>query len=198
MCAPLWDQGRKAVGVLQVDTRDHRHHFKQDDLNFLVAVAGTISMAVENARLHAIEVDFRQNGKLPERHSPLSEDQEKCLDGAISALAQARQILPAQLSVFAELVKDKDWSPVTLENVGRLGDTPTALVSSEAGRSDQARFVNINTATEQELKTLPGVGAAIARQIIGGRPYRDVDGLLDIKGIRTKNLEAMRPLIKVE
>ena len=60
MCAPLWDQQRKPVGVLQVDTRDHRHHFKQDDLNFLVAVAGTISMAVENARLHAIEVRHRQ------------------------------------------------------------------------------------------------------------------------------------------
>jgi phosphoserine phosphatase RsbU/P len=56
ICAPLWDQQRKPVGVVQVDTRDHRHHFKQEDLSFLVAVAGTISLAVENARLHAIEV----------------------------------------------------------------------------------------------------------------------------------------------
>jgi phosphoserine phosphatase RsbU/P len=60
MCAPLWDQGRNAVGVLQVDTRDYRHHFKQHDLDFLVAVAGTLSLAVENARLHAIEVEHRQ------------------------------------------------------------------------------------------------------------------------------------------
>jgi phosphoserine phosphatase RsbU/P len=56
MCAPLWDQQRNPVGILQVDTRDYLHHFNQEDLNFLVAVAGTISMAVENARLHAIEV----------------------------------------------------------------------------------------------------------------------------------------------
>jgi phosphoserine phosphatase RsbU/P len=59
MCAPLWDQERKPVGVLQVDTRDHRKWFKLDDLDFLVAVAGTISMAVENARLHEIEVQHR-------------------------------------------------------------------------------------------------------------------------------------------
>jgi len=60
MCAPLWDQQRSPVGVLQVDTRDHRKWFTLDDLDFLVAVAGTISMAVENARLHDIEVRHRQ------------------------------------------------------------------------------------------------------------------------------------------
>ncbi len=60
MCAPLWDRQRSPVGVLQVDTRDHRKWFKLDDLDFLVAVAGTISMAVENARLHDIEVRHRK------------------------------------------------------------------------------------------------------------------------------------------
>ena len=60
MCAPLWDQERRPAGVLQVDTRDYRNRFKQDDLDFLVCVAGTISMAVENARLHGIEVRHRQ------------------------------------------------------------------------------------------------------------------------------------------
>jgi serine phosphatase RsbU (regulator of sigma subunit) len=60
LCAPLWDQQRRPVGVLQVDTRDYQNRFKQDDLDFLVAVAGTISMAVENARLHGIEVRHKQ------------------------------------------------------------------------------------------------------------------------------------------
>jgi phosphoserine phosphatase RsbU/P len=59
MCAPLWDQQRRPVGVLQVDTRDHRKWFKIADLDFLVAIAGTISMAVEYARLHEIEVQHR-------------------------------------------------------------------------------------------------------------------------------------------
>ncbi len=59
MCAPLWDQQRRAVGVLQVDTRDHRNLFTIADLDFLVAIAGTISIAVENARLHEIEVQHR-------------------------------------------------------------------------------------------------------------------------------------------
>lgn len=60
MCAPLWDTQRKPVGILQVDTRDRSNRFNQDDLEFLVAVAGTISVAVENARLHDLEIRRRQ------------------------------------------------------------------------------------------------------------------------------------------
>jgi competence ComEA-like helix-hairpin-helix protein len=58
--------------------------------------------------------------------------------------------------------------------------------------------VNINTATEEELRSMPGIGAAIAHRIIGGRPYRAIDHLLKVKGIGGKTLEGMRPLIKVE
>src|SRR5262249_19810046 len=54
MCVPLWDHGRRAVGVLQIDTREGESRFGRDDLDFLVAVAGAVGMAVENARLHEI------------------------------------------------------------------------------------------------------------------------------------------------
>jgi hypothetical protein len=37
--------------------------------------------------------------------------------------------------------------------------------------------VNLNSATQQELEALPGVGEATARKIIAGRPYSSVDDL---------------------
>ncbi|HZW29263.1 MAG TPA: SpoIIE family protein phosphatase [Isosphaeraceae bacterium] len=52
MCAPLLDQERKPVGIIQIDTRDGRGRFEQDDLDLLVAVASQIGIAVQNARLH--------------------------------------------------------------------------------------------------------------------------------------------------
>lgn len=52
MCVPLLDQDRKPVGIMQIDTRDGRGRFDQDDLDLLVAVASQISVAVQNARLH--------------------------------------------------------------------------------------------------------------------------------------------------
>jgi serine phosphatase RsbU (regulator of sigma subunit)/pSer/pThr/pTyr-binding forkhead associated (FHA) protein len=56
MCVPVWNHERHAVGILQLDTQDPRGRFTQEDLEFLVALAGTISMAVENARLHELAV----------------------------------------------------------------------------------------------------------------------------------------------
>ena len=58
--------------------------------------------------------------------------------------------------------------------------------------------VNVNTAMVAELEALPGIGPVIARRIIEGRPYRSVEDLLRVKGIREKRLEEIRPLVKVE
>jgi serine phosphatase RsbU (regulator of sigma subunit)/pSer/pThr/pTyr-binding forkhead associated (FHA) protein len=52
MCAPLWSQGGKAFGVLLVDSRSKKQHFKQEDLNLLMGVASQASIALTNARFH--------------------------------------------------------------------------------------------------------------------------------------------------
>jgi phosphoserine phosphatase RsbU/P len=56
LCVPLWDRERQAVGVLQLDTRNESGRFERDDLDLLAAVAGPVSVAVENARLHDLAV----------------------------------------------------------------------------------------------------------------------------------------------
>ncbi len=60
MCVPLLDQDRKPVGIMQIDTRDGRGRFDQDDLDLLVAVGSQISVAVQNARLHKALVRQRE------------------------------------------------------------------------------------------------------------------------------------------
>jgi len=52
LCVPLWDQDRHPVGVVQIDTRDEHSPFDEDDLELMVAIAGPVSVAIENARLH--------------------------------------------------------------------------------------------------------------------------------------------------
>jgi signal transduction histidine kinase len=51
MCVPLWNHDRIPVGILQIDTQDVQARFCPEDLDVLVAVAGPVSVAVENARL---------------------------------------------------------------------------------------------------------------------------------------------------
>ena len=51
MCAPLLRQDGRAIGVIQIDTRDAHGEFRDGDLELLVAIASQASMVVENTQL---------------------------------------------------------------------------------------------------------------------------------------------------
>jgi competence protein ComEC len=57
--------------------------------------------------------------------------------------------------------------------------------------------VDLNRATEEELTALPGIGPTYARRIIGGRPYRSIDDLKNVRGIGEVRMEELRPLVIV-
>jgi serine phosphatase RsbU (regulator of sigma subunit) len=52
MCVPLVGQDNRALGIIQVHAEDRRHQFTKEDLDVLVSVASTATIALENARLH--------------------------------------------------------------------------------------------------------------------------------------------------
>ncbi len=52
MCAPLISSEGEAIGVLQIDTRDHLSRFTDLDLHMLAGVASQASIAIDNANLH--------------------------------------------------------------------------------------------------------------------------------------------------
>ncbi|MEM6446821.1 MAG: phospholipase D-like domain-containing protein [Cyanobacteria bacterium P01_D01_bin.123] len=56
----------------------------------------------------------------------------------------------------------------------------------------KSRFVNLNTATTDELATLPGIGPTLAARIIDARPIRSLRDLDDIEGIGPAKLENLR------
>jgi DNA uptake protein ComE-like DNA-binding protein len=54
---------------------------------------------------------------------------------------------------------------------------PTYAATEKAAPAAKGSLVDINTATEAELKAIPGVGDAYSKKIIAGRPYAKKDQL---------------------
>lgn len=64
-----------------------------------------------------------------------------------------------------------------------------------------ASLININTADQAQLDTLPGIGSSLAQRIIQYRetngPFRSIEDLKDVSGIGDKNFENLKDRITV-
>ncbi len=60
----------------------------------------------------------RAFGRLPEKPSEISKEQNDFLTLAVSGLAQEGKVVSVRLSLFAEMMKGKTWTPAALKAVG--------------------------------------------------------------------------------
>jgi DNA uptake protein ComE-like DNA-binding protein len=111
---------------------------------------------------------------------------------------------PAAFSVF---VAEKNARPreLALSNTFHRISAPAPTSSSsptinpvEAHRSHakekiELGQIDINTATEKELRMIPGVGPVMAARIIAARPFRSADDLKKVNGIGDKKYAKIRP-----
>ncbi len=84
---------------------------------------------------------------------------------------------------------------VTLPSLA-MADAPAPPPATDAkAKPKKAELMDINTATADQLKTLPGITDEIAGKIIAGRPYKGKDALLKQKMVDKDGYAKIRELI---
>ena len=83
---------------------------------------------------------------------------------------------------------------IAVPNSEHLQDSTT-----KSAISNKPALLNINTASPEELQTLPNIGERMAKRIIDHRTqhgdFSSVDALQDVKGIGPKTVEKLRPFV---
>lgn len=110
-----------------------------------------------------------------------------------SAVTYTPDLAPAGGAGAPEVLSS--GSPNTVSEDRAPAPPDPSLAASGVG------LVNINTADEDALVALPGIGRALARRIIAYRtqhgPFSSVDQLIDVQGIGPRNIDDFRAFITV-
>ena len=80
--------------------------------------------------------------------------------------------------------------------VGLVCLSPLDVGAQASKGATPAAKVDINSASQEDLEKLPGVGEATAKKIIAGRPYQSVADLSKA-GVNKSTLEKITPLVSV-
>jgi len=74
--------------------------------------------------------------------------------------------------------------------------------AAEGGKANNNSLIHLNSASQSELETLPGIGPVLAGRILDWRSkhvrFNRVEDLLLIRGIGKKRFEVLKPLVAVD
>lgn len=142
----------------------------------VVIVAGAIVLSVVNAKPQVVE----------------KPTVDPAVEEELTALREQNTLLRKQIEqVNQARVAGKSSSKAA-----------SSAVAKEKSNQKQSGLININTADQKSLESLPKIGPAIASRIIDYRnvngSFKSIEEIKNVKGIGDKTFEQIRDLITVE
>jgi len=115
--------------------------------------------------------------------------------GGLSANAD-RSWVEKHLNLAAKIT---DGEKIYIPRIGEVSDnspakspgTPENTVADIVG-TDPGSLISINTATANELHTIPGIGKKTAEKIVNNRPYTDIQELVTRKIVKKNIFEKIK------
>src|SRR5262245_33190245 len=120
----------------------------------------------------------RAFGQLPETDSDRTPGHELFLNEAVSWLAEDGKVIPVRLALFAEMIKDRPWSPSTLAAFGDSEGVGVAFLEEAfASRSANPNHVRHQPAVRRILQALlPEHGTDIRGTRVQGTQLCEASG----------------------
>jgi DNA uptake protein ComE-like DNA-binding protein len=110
--------------------------------------------------------------------------------GGSSSAAEQQKLEELEPEAKRQKLGGWDMSGQPAKTVGTPFESPS---HSHAKETPELGRIDINTATEKELTTVPGIGHVMAARIIAARPFRSADDLKRVSGIGDKKYAQIRP-----
>lgn len=157
--------------------------FEDNSMNSKQAEAKTILVDIEGAVLKPGIYRLPQESRIQ--------------DGLVSAgglSSQAdREYIAKNFNLATMLA---DGAKIYVPFLGEAVSNTSVLNASSEGIA-VGTLINVNTASESQLDSLPGIGPVTAQKIVMGRPYGSVDELLNKKIVSAKVFDQIKGKITV-
>ena len=152
-----------------------------------------VSIQKDNTKETKIFIDIKGAVKHPNVYEMSSSNR------VIDALNKAEVLKDAdlsQLNLSEKLVDQKlIYVPKKGENSMKINSQQSILNSSDV-KINTNQPLNLNSATEEQLKNIPGIGPSKAKEILNYREqnhgFNSIDDLMKIKGFGKKTFEKLK------
>jgi DNA uptake protein ComE-like DNA-binding protein len=165
----------------------------------IAKIRSLVTVAEPKTTTKAARPNVSDTGNKPLNLNTATEAQLEALPGIGAAYAK-KIIANRPYKAVNELSK----AGIPAATVSKLGslvtvvDSTTPRIAAKPALPDATEaLVNLNTATESELKELSGIGDAYAKKIVAGRPYKSVDDLSKV-GIPAATINKIKSLVTVD
>jgi len=154
-----------------------------------------VSGSVRNIGVYELPVGARIEDAIEQAGGLSDEADPERVNRAMKLFDGAQIHIPsrAPLKSNAEVRTQPEIPPPPIGLSGT--DVPPSAGDSS---SNATGTININSASQSAIESLPGIGASKAKEIIAGRPYSSVDDLQKVSGIGAKTVDQLREFIVVE
>lgn len=103
------------------------------------------------------------------------------------------------LTAFAQhkVTENENTTNKTSRADSSISSSPSTTSATSTRTSSRSKKIDLNTASKEELESLPGIGSVTADNIIAARPFKSVSALKDVRGIGPARYDAIESRVTV-